>query len=259
MLADGLESAGVHVRYRGQDISEAATSTGRQRFGERFDAQVATGDTLLHDAFDDFDADLVIVDPPWGLRWADYASDLEARQGNGSFVFGFPQPFDSTWLFISLALEKLRPAARDVVPTEQAGHARYALPQHGPESVSAIRDLDARGRDRFHYEREQALSVSAPQALANRIDQAANVRDLTVVSVVSEQAIKNSGDGYPVDVVVPRAIFPGLVRLYDAGDLRDVDQAPYRRVVVIHRLGLDHLDRKGSIGAAAGWPIRAVV
>lgn len=69
MLADGLESAGVHVRYRGQDISEAATSTGRQRFGESFDAQVATGDTLLHDAFDafdDFDADLVIVDPPRG-------------------------------------------------------------------------------------------------------------------------------------------------------------------------------------------------
>lgn len=149
--------------------------------------------------------------------------------------------------------------SRDVVPTEQAGHACYALPQHGPESVSAIRDLDVRGRDRFHYEREQALSVSAPQALANRIDQAANVRDLTVFSVVSEQAIKNSGDGYPVDVVVPRAIFPGLVRVYDAGDLRDVDQAPYRRFVVIHRLGLDHLDRKGSIGAAAGWPIRAVV
>lgn len=86
---------------------------------------------------------------------------LEARQGNGSIVFGFPQPFDSTWLFISLALEKLRPAARDVVPTEQAGHARYALPQHGPEPVAAIRDLDVCGRDRFHCERETRPSASA--------------------------------------------------------------------------------------------------
>ncbi|MFP3472311.1 N-6 DNA methylase, partial [Micrococcus sp. SIMBA_144] len=35
---------------------------------------------------------------------------VESRQSNGEFVFGLPQRSDSTWLFISLALEKLRSA-----------------------------------------------------------------------------------------------------------------------------------------------------
>ncbi|MGW1947579.1 hypothetical protein ACWCRC_25055 [Streptomyces sp. NPDC001940] len=32
--------------------------------------ELAVGNTLEHDEFEAFAADLVIVDAPWGLRWA---------------------------------------------------------------------------------------------------------------------------------------------------------------------------------------------
>ncbi|MFJ7288341.1 N-6 DNA methylase [Curtobacterium sp. NPDC098951] len=111
LLTDALRSAGVHVSYRGQDISEHVVSVSRQRFETVPDAAMAVGNTLVHDEFDAFPADLVIVDAPWGLDWRDFAPQVEARRGSGAFEFGLPQRSDSTWLFISLALEKLRPSA----------------------------------------------------------------------------------------------------------------------------------------------------
>lgn len=111
MLTDALESSGVHVSYRGQDISEHAVSVSKRRFKDAPDAVIAAGNTLEHDEFDDFLADLVIVDAPWGTDWTSLAPRVEARRKLGSFGFGLPQRTDSTWLFISLALEKLRPGA----------------------------------------------------------------------------------------------------------------------------------------------------
>ncbi|MBT1619999.1 N-6 DNA methylase [Curtobacterium flaccumfaciens pv. poinsettiae] len=102
----------MEVRYRGQDINEAAVSASRRRFELIHDAEVAHADTLAHDAFEDFSADLVIVDAPWGVDWRGSAAAVEARQSNGEFRFGLPQRSDSTWLFISLALEKLRSVER---------------------------------------------------------------------------------------------------------------------------------------------------
>lgn len=110
MLTEALESNGVRVRYRGQDISESAVSVSRRRFAAVPDAVIAVGNTLEHDEFDDFLADLVIVDAPWGMDWRSSAPRVEARRESGSFGFGLPQLADSTWLFISLALEKLRPS-----------------------------------------------------------------------------------------------------------------------------------------------------
>lgn len=110
LLVEALRSAGMNVRYRGQDIDEAAVSASRHRFGEVPDTEIAHADTLAHDAFVDFSADLVIVDAPWGMDWRGSAAAVEARQRGGEFGFGLPQRSDSTWLFISLALEKLRPA-----------------------------------------------------------------------------------------------------------------------------------------------------
>lgn len=110
LLVDALESSGVVVRYRGQDINEAAASASRRRFEAVHDAEIARADTLAHDAFKDFSADLVIVDAPWGMDWRGSAAAVEERQLNGEFEFGLPQHSDSAWLFISLALEKLHPA-----------------------------------------------------------------------------------------------------------------------------------------------------
>ena len=124
LLLDALRSAGVQTRYRGQDINEAAVEESRRRFESIPDVEIALGDTLADDAFEDFVADLVIVDAPWGMDWRRSAAAVEARQHDGAFGFGLPQRSDSTWLFISLALEKLRPA-------EQGGGRVAALVNPG--------------------------------------------------------------------------------------------------------------------------------
>lgn len=108
LLTAALISSGVHVQFRGQDIASNAVAASRARFERISDAQFATGDTLSRDEFGDFSADLVIVDAPWGLDWAMSAPAVESRRRDGEFSFGLPQRSDSTWLFISLALEKLR-------------------------------------------------------------------------------------------------------------------------------------------------------
>lgn len=124
LLVEALQSSGVEVRYRGQDIDDVAVSASVRRFEAIHDAEIAQADTLAHDAFEDFHADLVIVDAPWGMDWRGSATDVEARQSNGEFRFGLPQRSDSTWLFISLALEKLRAA-------EQGGGRVAALVNPG--------------------------------------------------------------------------------------------------------------------------------
>lgn len=111
LLVDALLSAGVQIRYRGQEISQTSVAAGRRRFEDVPDAELAVEDTLARDQFVDFQADLVIVDPPWGISWDGSAAAVEWRQASGAFQFGLPKKNDSTWLFISLALEKLRPTA----------------------------------------------------------------------------------------------------------------------------------------------------
>lgn len=111
LLVEALRSGGTRVRYRGQDISESAVSAGRHLFQGVPDVEFAVGNTLEQDEFGAFSADLVIVDAPWGLNWTSSASVVESRRREGAFGFGVPQRSDATWLFISLALEKLRPAA----------------------------------------------------------------------------------------------------------------------------------------------------
>ncbi|NDO91467.1 N-6 DNA methylase [Cellulosimicrobium composti] len=124
LVVEALLSSGVEARYRGQDINEAAVSASLRRFEAIPDAEIACANTLTHDAFEGFSADLVIVDAPWGTGWRDLAAAVKARQTNGEFGFGLPQQADSTWLFISLALEKLRPA-------EQGGGRVAALVNPG--------------------------------------------------------------------------------------------------------------------------------
>ncbi|MFP3470652.1 N-6 DNA methylase, partial [Micrococcus sp. SIMBA_144] len=101
LLVDALQSSGVEVRYRGQDINEAAVSASLRRFEAVHDAEIAHADTLAHDAFEDFSADLVIVDAPWGMDWRRSAAAVEARRSNGERVFGLPPRSDSTRRFIS--------------------------------------------------------------------------------------------------------------------------------------------------------------
>lgn len=111
ILVEALRSVGIRARYRGQDISETAVSASRDRFQYIPEAELAAGNTLEHDRFEGFKADLVIVDAPWGLNWAGSVAAVESRRRDGAFSYGVPQRSDATWLFISLALEKLRSPA----------------------------------------------------------------------------------------------------------------------------------------------------
>lgn len=108
LLVDALQGAGVETKYRGQELNESTADVARHRFSDLPDAEIATDDTLTRDPFEDFVADLVIVDAPWGLDWKGQAPEVEARLSEGAFRFGLPQRTDATWLFVSLALEKLR-------------------------------------------------------------------------------------------------------------------------------------------------------
>lgn len=109
VLVNALQSAGVQTCYRGQEINEDAVAESQRRFQADPDAEIALGDTLSHDAFPDFDAGLVVLDPPWSVGWKSSSLQVKARQNSGEYSFGLPTSSDSTWLFISLALEKLRP------------------------------------------------------------------------------------------------------------------------------------------------------
>lgn len=111
LLVSALRSAGVVVQYRGQDTQAPAVTVAHRRFQGVPNAELAVGNTLVEDAHAEFDADLVIVNPPWGVSWNDSAAAVERRHREGAFGFGLPLRNDSTWLFISLALEKLRPAS----------------------------------------------------------------------------------------------------------------------------------------------------
>ncbi len=68
LLVDALQAAGIQVRYRGQDINHEAVLAGRRRFEATPDAELAARNTLVNDEFGDFEADLVIVDAPWGMN-----------------------------------------------------------------------------------------------------------------------------------------------------------------------------------------------
>lgn len=111
VLVTALRAAGVDVQYRGQDIHKPAVSAAHRRFEGLPGIDLAVANTLEVDAYEDFRADLVIVDAPWGLSWTGSATVVERRHRDGAFSFGLPQRNDSTWLFISLALEKLRPGS----------------------------------------------------------------------------------------------------------------------------------------------------
>lgn len=111
ILVDALQSVGVHTSYRGQEINEHVATVNRKRFQNDADAETAVVDTLVSDAFPEFSADLVILDPPLAMRWDAVSSEVEDRRKKGAFSFGLPRRNDSVWLFISLALEKLRPSA----------------------------------------------------------------------------------------------------------------------------------------------------
>src|SRR5690625_2776929 len=111
LLANALNDVGTRVSYRGQDISEETLAFSRGQFHSGVDAKVAIANTLEEEPWPGFQADLVVVDPPWGVSWRQSEAVIKQRSAEGSFGFGLPELSDSLWLYVSLAIEKLRPAS----------------------------------------------------------------------------------------------------------------------------------------------------
>ncbi len=93
LLAQALQSAGVTVQFRGQDIDEGALRASRTQLSRISDTEIAHGNTLEHDAFSGFEADLVIVDAPLAMGWKDSEGAVNTRRGAGEFRYGLPPAF----------------------------------------------------------------------------------------------------------------------------------------------------------------------
>lgn len=109
LLAKALSSVGVQAAVRGQDVNEETVQVARARLDHVHTAQVTLGDSLSSPAsFGASRADLVLVDPPWGLNWTGAEKAVRERNAAGEFHLGLPPRGDSTWLFLSLALERMK-------------------------------------------------------------------------------------------------------------------------------------------------------
>jgi type I restriction enzyme M protein len=71
------------------------------------DADVAVGDSLVHDAFADYKVRLAVSQPPWGLSWRNSEDPVRAQS---AFEPPLPANSDSQWLFALRMIDKLHPA-----------------------------------------------------------------------------------------------------------------------------------------------------
>lgn len=122
VLAHSLESAGYCVTLRGQDIDRKAVESSRDRLSSLADQEIACCNTLVHDQYPDFAPDIIVAGLPWSILRNAYEDDILKRQSQGAFQFGLPSRMDSEWLFISLALEKLR------LPEDGGGRVAALVP-----------------------------------------------------------------------------------------------------------------------------------
>lgn len=111
-------------RVVGRDISESAVTVARQRALLR-DQQVdlAVADVLLADPDPDLLADVVVAEPPIGLRW-----DAAARVTDSRFAWGMPPAGSADLAWVQHVVAHLAPSGRGYVVT-----SRGPLFRGGPE------------------------------------------------------------------------------------------------------------------------------
>ena len=97
LLLAAAKVAGPGVELAGQELNRAAWRIAKQRFYvEGQTARIELGDSLLEDAFPDLRADVVLCDPPYGLKTHFPAAAL----ADGRWKFGVPGTgvADFAWL-----------------------------------------------------------------------------------------------------------------------------------------------------------------
>jgi hypothetical protein len=108
--ANAVESKGYQPHALGLDLNRhAAIAATAILFVNGKDADIRIADSLTTDPFPDVQADLALSQPPLGLNWHSQESVVRERHlRDGWYRLGLPQRSDSTWLFASRLLEKLK-------------------------------------------------------------------------------------------------------------------------------------------------------
>jgi type I restriction enzyme M protein len=111
-LAAEIARLGYTPRVLGQELNpDVALVAAATLFLQNVQADIRVADSLTEDPFADQTVDLAVSQPPFGLSWSGQEQLVSQRERNeGWYRFGLPSRSDSTWLFASRLLEKLRPA-----------------------------------------------------------------------------------------------------------------------------------------------------
>ncbi len=124
------QKGATRARLVGSDISHQALQIARQRaFLRGIDIELIRTDLLREDRLPDLRADVVIAEPPYGMRW-----DSEQRLTDWRFQFGTPPASHSEMVWILHAITHLKEDGR-----------AYVLTPHGP-LVRDRQELDIRGK-----------------------------------------------------------------------------------------------------------------
>jgi type I restriction enzyme M protein len=107
---------GIQLSLYGQDYNDASYAICKADMvikGQDVD-NIALGDTLTEDAFDDKKFDYALSNPPFGVDWKDQRADVDdehAKLGfNGRFGPGTPAVSDGAMLFLLHLVSKMRKA-----------------------------------------------------------------------------------------------------------------------------------------------------
>lgn len=97
----------------GQDWNDALYALAKIESRFREGSKIAHGNTLVEDKFDDEAFDVVIANPPYGVSWKGYKTDIE-RDKTGRFQF-LPSISDGQLLFMQHLISKLDSVGMGVV------------------------------------------------------------------------------------------------------------------------------------------------
>jgi predicted RNA methylase len=120
----GLADRGAHARLVGHDINAAALSVAAQRALLRdIEIELVQGDVLAGDLDSGLAADVVVAEPPFGLRWDPSSAIADPR-----FAYGMAPRSSSELAWVEHAVAHLAPDGRAYVLT-----ASGALHRQGAE------------------------------------------------------------------------------------------------------------------------------
>jgi N-6 DNA Methylase len=112
LLLAAARAKGSRLDAFGQDLDEGALRIAKQRFRLRcYDATLSPGNSLLHDAFPDLNADVVLCDPPYGVK-VDFPAESMA---DPRWRFGQPTADTGDYAWLQHVIHHLTPDGRGYI------------------------------------------------------------------------------------------------------------------------------------------------